>query len=478
MADWIRLNDSDELQVFHTLITGQTNLAGKTTAIRTLVPRLVREGFTVLIFDTKPTVREFEGYHDIPLCYKPSTDPLILLGLAESIAQRRMSPFFATLARASESASDMGEIIRNLEKAEQSAKSGFIKDACYSLVNILRRLETELADYSLSSTLDMESGRVNVMALNSLSSEAQQLVIKTAFELALKHHNRRTVLVIDEAFRFLPQAYSSACKKPVQDVITQGAKTGLFVWLATQFIATTEKDAIKGMANKLLGRQDDPTEIKATLERLRETKVSSDDLMTLKRGEFIFVPIDGKVRKIYVPMLEEMRNSERPKEPQRRVVSQPSKIDIAAGGLPSEIRSMKFESTKPNPLAPDKSFSAGLKIGANEGLEAAAKKVEEIQLEEKPIVVKISHSEIIVRETTETVKGQILFVLYSAGSGNELGIKAIVDEAAEHGWALDYTNVRKNTLPAMAKDGLIVGDGHGNYRLPRFVAFNIKETGP
>ncbi|MDE1854464.1 MAG: ATP-binding protein, partial [Thaumarchaeota archaeon] len=444
-ANWIKLNGDTELQLFHTLFTGQTNLAGKTTAIRSLIPKAVREDYTVLIFDTKPTVREFEGYHDIPICYRPTTDALALISLLESIRRAKLSILYATLLRITEGAEDVPDIIRNAEKMEAKSKSGFIKDACHTLADLLGRLQNELAGYSLSSTLDIEAGRINVMPLNTLSSEAQQLVIKTAFELALKHHNRRTILVIDEAFRFLPQAYSSACKKPIQDVITQGAKTGLFVWLATQYIATTEKDAIKGMANKLLGRQDDPTEIKATMERIREAKITSDDLMTLKRGEFIFVPVDGQVKKVYIPVSEEMKGTERPREPRKTLP-----IVLSAGGENAPKR------------------GAG-EQPVFERLPQASQPPAEIHLEEKAIVVKVSHSEKVVRETTETPQGMILFVLYSAGQGNELGIKSIVDEAAERGMVLSYENVRKNTLPNMAKDGLVIGDGHGNYRLPRHV---------
>ena len=474
MTDYIKLNKDTELQLFHTLFTGQTNLAGKTTAMRTLIPRAAKLGYTILVFDTKPTVREFSGYHDIPICYRPTTDALVLIGLLEGIFHRRITMYYGTLNRLTEDANDIPDIIANAEKMEAKAKSGFIKDACHTLADLLGRLQKELKGLDLSSKLELREGKINIMALNELSTEAQQLVIKTGFELALKNHNRRTLLIIDEAFRFLPQTYSSACKQAVQDVVTQGAKTQLYVWLATQFIATTEKDAIKAMANKLLGRQDDKTEIDATIDRTRDThpKLRQNDLMTLKRGEFIFVPIDGPVKKIYIPIDEqhEPKPIEKPK-----LVELPKKI---APSLAPQIRAMKFKSTEPNPLAPDKSFSAGLKIGANEGLEAAAKKVEEINLEHKQIVIHVSHSENAVPLTTETQEGEVVYVLMEAGVGKELGIKDIVDSAAEHGWALPYDTIRKAVLPRMSNKGLIIGDGHGNYRLPKFVKFDIKTEIP
>ena len=453
MTDYIKLNKDTELQLFHTLFTGQTNLAGKTTAMRTLIPRAAKLGYTILVFDTKPTVREFSGYHDIPICYRPTTDALVLIGLLEGIFHRRITMYYGTLNRLTEDAKDIPDIIANAEKMEAKAKSGFIKDACHTLADLLGRLQKELKGLDLSSKLELREGKINIMALNELSTEAQQLVIKTGFELALKNHNRRTLLIIDEAFRFLPQTYSSACKQAVQDVVTQGAKTQHYVWLATQFIATTEKDAIKAMANKLLGRQDDKTEIDATIDRTRDThpKLRQNDLMTLKRGEFIFVPIDGPVKKIYIPIDEQ--NEPKPKE-EKKPIEQPKQIQLPTVE-PRKIERMPVEKS----LEPTES-------------------PKEIDLEHKQIVIHVSHSENAVPLTTETQEGEVVYVLMEAGVGKELGIKDIVDSAAEHGWALPYDTIRKAVLPRMSNKGLIIGDGHGNYRLPKFVKFDIKTEIP
>jgi hypothetical protein len=296
-----------DLEIFHTLFSGQTNLSGKTTTIKTLLPRVIEEGYTVLVFDTKPTVREFEGYHDIPLCYKPTTDALVLIGLLESVRKSRLSPYYATLSRLTEGAKNLNDIVENAEEMEKNSRSGFIKDAAHTLADLIRRLQLELEGLFLTSGLSLEREQVNVMSLNGLSVETQQLIVKSAFEAALKH--KRLILVLDEGWRFLPEQYSSACKRAIQDVVTQGAKTGLFFWMATQFLAPTDKDAMKAMANKLIGRQDHPTEVKHSQDLIPDGKKAwpNKAVMTLKRGEFIFVPMDGETRKIYVdnPVLDE-----------------------------------------------------------------------------------------------------------------------------------------------------------------------------
>lgn len=296
------MQETVEIQPFHTLFSGQTNLSGKTTAIRALVPQAVEEGYTILIFDTKPTIREFIGYHDSPICYQYSNDPLVLIGLLESIRRSRLSPLYATLGRICEKSATPEDIVTNAEAMEKSAKSGFIKDACYTVKDLMKRLNKELSDIQFSEHLQLKEKTINVMPINKISSEAQQLIVKTSFEELLKHYTKDVIVVIDETWRFLPQDYSSACKRAVQDVITQGAKTHLFVWLATQFLATIDKPPIKGMATKLLGRQDHDTEIQHTIDLIPGGRrlFKPEDIMTLKRGEFIYVPIEGNSTKVYV----------------------------------------------------------------------------------------------------------------------------------------------------------------------------------
>ena len=311
---WIYIGKSNGEEVgtslFNMLITGQTQLSGKTTTIKALAPEVVSKFHNdVLIFDSKPTGREFPEYPAIPVVYEPTTDPLILLGLLESIFRRKLTPFYSTLSRLTEDAKDLDDILKNAVKMEEKAKSGFIKDACHTLADLIRRLKKELEGRELSDELKIYRGRnyrepkIWVMPINDFSIEAQQLVIRAAFEKALKRSEFANLLiVIDEAWRFLPESFSSACKRAIYDYATQGAKTGRYVWLATQFLAPTDKDALKAMPIKLLGRQDHATEVEHTLRAIPGYKgaFKPEDIMKLKKGEFIFVDIEGATKKVYV----------------------------------------------------------------------------------------------------------------------------------------------------------------------------------
>ena len=484
MANWVSLGESGgqkvEMELFHTLIAGQTNLSGKTTTIRTLAPRAVEQGFTVLIFDSKPTVREFPGYHDVPICYQSTTDSLVLLGLLEGIFRHKLTPFYATLDRLTEDAGGIPEVIANAEKYEEKAKSGFIKDACHTLAKLLGRLQDELQQFDFTSDLQLRKGEINVMPINSLSVEAQQLVIKTAFEQVLKHHNRKVLAVIDETSRFLPQGYSSACKRAVYDAITQGAKTELYVWGATQFIATIEKDVIKAMANKLLGRQDDATEVKATLDRipnLKKSGIGADQIMTLKRGEFVFVPVDGEVRKVYItdPVAERSQAVDT-HAPRRSPAALPEAVPALEKTASRGVVTEKV--IRPQEPVITEKVTAGSSRLSSPSPVGDIEPPEQIDLEHKPLAVRVSHSPRVVSMDTDSQRGQVVYLL-SDGQDKTLSIRQIMEEAAEHGWVLPYDTMQKSLVPSMLKDGLLVNEvgGHheGRYRLPRFVRVDVKE---
>jgi hypothetical protein len=179
------------------------------------------------------------------------------------------------------------------------------------LYDLLERLKSETGKVETVQQLRLYPG-INRMCINDFSLEAQQLIVKNAFEDALRLYRRNLVLVIDEAFKFLPQGYSSAATRAVMNVITQGAKTGLYVWIATQFLAVTDKDPLKACAVKFLGTQDHITEVKHTLDLIPEArgKFTADEIMKLKLGHWILVrkrpPFVGTVYSLPVDVPEEV----------------------------------------------------------------------------------------------------------------------------------------------------------------------------
>ena len=300
------------LEPFHYAIIGQTQFSGKTTLIKRLSDWAATQGFKVLIFDTKETEADYAGFgNEVPVCLRETTDSFVLIGLLESMFKRRLTHYYATLSRITERAKGFDDIIANARQLEEKTRSSWLKDACRVLYDLLERLKRETAKVETISKLKLYPG-INRMCINEFSLEAQQLIVRNAFEDALRFYKRKLILVIDEAFKFLPQDYSSPATRAVMNVITQGAKTGLYVWISTQFLAVTDKDPLKACAVKFLGTQDHITEVKHTLDLIPEArgKFKADDIMRLKLGHWVLVrkrpPFVGVVYSLPVGVPEDV----------------------------------------------------------------------------------------------------------------------------------------------------------------------------
>ena len=279
------------LEPFHYAIIGQTQFSGKSTLIKRLADWVAAEGYMVLVFDTKETEADYAGFgEEVPVCLRETTDSFVLIGLLESMFRRRLTPYYATLSRLTEAAKGFDDVIARAKELEARTKSSWLKDACRVLYDLLERLRNETAKVETVPQLKLYPG-INRMVINDFSLEAQQLIVKNAFEDALTIYKRKLVLVIDEAFKFIPQGYSSAATRAIMNLMTQGAKTGLFGWISTQFLAVTDKDPLKACAVKFLGTQDHITEVRHTLDLIPEArgKFSTDDIMKLKLGHWILV---------------------------------------------------------------------------------------------------------------------------------------------------------------------------------------------
>jgi len=326
-----------EVEPFHTLIAGQTQFSGKTTLAKRMATWAEEQGYRVLVFDTKETEADYQGFgREVPVCLRQPTDSFVLIGLLESMFRRKLTPYYATLSRLSQGAADTGEIITRAKKLESETRSAWLKDASRVLYDLLERLQAETQKIRTVPSLELNEG-INRMVINELSLEAQQLVVKNSFEDLLRRYARNTICILDEAFKFLPQGFSSAATRPIMLTITQGAKTGLFVWIATQFLAITDKDPLKACALKFLGTQDHETEVVHTLNLVPEAKArfTKDDIMRLKLGHWILVrkspPYTGIVYALPIGLETEIgrkvaRNELSPRDIKKRLVKEDEDI--------------------------------------------------------------------------------------------------------------------------------------------------------
>ena len=464
----LKTGEDVQLEIFHTLFTGQTNLSGKTTTIKALIPEALKLGYTILVFDTKEIRREWEGYHDIPLCYQPTTDPLVLIGLLEGIFERRITNYYSTLSRVTSSAKTLEDVISNTEKMEEQSHVGFIKDACHTLADLLARLNRELRGLRLSTKLELKQGVLNVMPINSLSPEAQQLVIKTAFEELLRHHNHKVIAIIDEAFKYLPQKYSSACKRPVQDVVTQGAGTKLFVWLATQFIAPTDKDAMKACAVKILGRQDVKEELEATQEKIPGGSglFKKQQIMTLQPGQFIYVSLSEPPRMVYV-FPPEKRGPPIPSEKRAEAASPVSTPKAEIANLEEMIQNLRDKMQVVSTQLEAVTRTAQQQGEALRKLEErTAAGSAEIRIDNYQMQLEITDHKEPIELSTKNNDGKIAYTVYKILNGKGSLPWEIAKAASEtRGWKISMKNFKRDAS-SLLESGVLIILSDGRYGPP------------
>jgi hypothetical protein len=170
------------LESFHYAIIGQTQFSGKTTLIKRLAEWAVEQDYRVLIFDTKETEADYSSFgNEVPICLRETTDSFVLIGLLESMFRRKLTPYYATLSRLTEAAKGFDDVIAKAKKLEAETKSSWLRDACRVLYDLLERLQNETSKVKTVPSLQLQPG-INRMVINDFSIEAQQLIVKNAFE--------------------------------------------------------------------------------------------------------------------------------------------------------------------------------------------------------------------------------------------------------------------------------------------------------
>jgi hypothetical protein len=112
----------------------------------------------------------------------------------------------------------------------------------------------------------LDSG-LNVMDLTPLNVEMQHLVIRSTIDWVLQHETD-TVVVVPEAWKFIPQGRGTPVKLAAESYIRQAAGLRNYLWLDSQDIAGVEKIILKSVPVWLLGVQRESNEIKRTLAQI------------------------------------------------------------------------------------------------------------------------------------------------------------------------------------------------------------------
>lgn len=271
-----------EIPLRHTVVTGQTQEAGKTTALEALV---AHGGLRALVFLTKRGEGGFEDSYPVEPFFREQADWQFVASVLEASRGERLKFERAWIIRASKGARTLADVQRNVRLAMKTAK-GLSADVYLTLEAYLDVVVPEIERVRWAPTLDLGEG-LNVMDLTGLSMELQHLVIRSSIS-RVQEKEKNTVVVIPEAWKFIPQGRNTPVKLSAESFIRQAAALGNYLWLDSQDIGGIEKSILRSVPVWILGVQREINEIKRTLENIPSgiSKPRPMDIATLDLGQF------------------------------------------------------------------------------------------------------------------------------------------------------------------------------------------------
>lgn len=320
------------LPLAHLAITGQTQEAGKTTALEALA---LRSGRKAIAFLTKRGEGSFIVQHPIPPYFaEPVNDaenPLWkwVKGILESNQQRKMTFEESWLIKACESprlAENLADVASNIQellsgkshlemKHEKGSSRGKMKqvrvwdrkpvsgmnESIYTSLNAYFKIVLpQIARLPLSPKgLRLRPG-LNVMDLSDFATDTQALVIRSVLEWVYRYEEN-TIVIIPEAWEFVPRGKNSPVRMAAEIFIRKAAAMRNFMWIDSQDIVGVDYMLFRGTKVWLLGVQRQKDEVQRTLDAIPDlpNKPTKTQILTLQNGQF-YACFGTEIRKIYV----------------------------------------------------------------------------------------------------------------------------------------------------------------------------------
>lgn len=281
----------------HTVITGLTQESGKTTTIMGLIRR---SGLKAIIIKTKIGEKAITEGSIIPPFYKEDFDWEYASELLESSRKEKLKFERSWIIKYSKNANSLLEFKSNIDNALADEKlRGWEKSVLITLQAYLEKILPELQYAPLSKTLDIKEG-INIMDLERFKEETQSLIIRSVLnEVLTKEKN--TIVIIPEAWRYIPERVANPVKGPAEAFIRQGATNNNYLWIDSQDVTGVSKVILKQVSNWILGYQREINEIKRTLDQLplsKRSRPNPEEIATLKLGQF-FVATSEYTKKVY-----------------------------------------------------------------------------------------------------------------------------------------------------------------------------------
>ncbi len=284
------------IPVRHMAVTGITQESGKTTTLEALIGR---SGLRAVTFVTKRDEGSFTTATRIPAYFREHTDWRFVESLLEALLQQKMKFERSWIMRVCRGTKTLREVQANIDRAKLGAKSGLDDSVFLMLGEYFEQLIPEIERLPYSKELKLSAG-INVIDVSQYSTHLQGLVIRSVLEWIYEKEND-VIVLIPEAWEFVPQRHNSPVKDAAVQLIRKGAAGGKYVWLDSQDLAGVDKEIIKQVSVYVLGVQREVNEVKRTLAHLPggAQRLKPEQIMKLSRGWF-YVSYGSELRCVYV----------------------------------------------------------------------------------------------------------------------------------------------------------------------------------
>lgn len=297
-----------KIPIFHTGIFGQSG-TGKTKLLKYMMSQAQKEGYRVLIFDSKVAGPEFEGIGSkVPFYIQESTDPDVFRSLIEGMRTKgrgNMERFRGGFIEVCGDAADFREIGRRLHgKLNDPKIRGYTKSMYYEINYDYMKLMELIRNSRFTSVITKLKSPISVMPTWELPNLALQgLVVRSVVEKLLGTE-KRLIFVVDEAPNFVNQRKFNPAKDALQLLDSQGRKPEVFGWYSGQTLTGFDKANMKNLWYWILGREMENNEAKDVYDTMNSKIVSLTQIKTLKVREFIAVGPDF-TKLITVPFFDD-----------------------------------------------------------------------------------------------------------------------------------------------------------------------------
>jgi hypothetical protein len=287
------------IPVNHTVVLGQTQVSGKTTTLEAMV---TRSGLRAVGFITKAGEKSFRLQTQIPAFFSESTITdywKYVVSIVENLMSVKLGwqerGWIVKLCQDYEDKTKakaykwkrpktLKELLRNCTIASPHLR-GTAEMIVMQLTEYLQSVVREIGQTEFSAKLELEPG-INVMDVTELSDGLKALVIRSVIEHVHKR-GRRIIVIIPEAWKFIPEGRSTPVKLALEGLIREGAGVGNFVWMDSQDLRGVDKLLLRSVIVWLFGVQRQKNEVASTLASIPDhPKPTATEIMQLGKGEF------------------------------------------------------------------------------------------------------------------------------------------------------------------------------------------------